>query len=202
VETSEALNPPRAGARQLARRAMIAQISQMAIDLFSEHGYEETTIEDICAVAGISRSSFFRYFQSKEDVLLGTYLDIDGRLLSALIARAEDETPWVAIRWALDPLIEHYNANAAQTLRSAKLVIKTPTLVTSHRDKLTRWVRLLTPEIARRLNADPGDLTDPRPAALIGAALACLDATLAAWAVADGAAPLAQLLDRTMAAIS
>lgn len=181
---------------------MIAQISQMAIDLFSEHGYEETTIEDICAVAGISRSSFFRYFQTKEDVLLGTYLDIDDRLLSALIARSEDETPWVAIRRALDPLIEHYNANAAQTLRSAKLVIKTPTLVTSHRDKLTRWVRLLTPEIARRLNADPGDLTDPRPAALIGAALACLDATLAAWAVADGAAPLAQLLDRTMAAIN
>jgi hypothetical protein len=50
--------------------AMTAQIAEMAIGLFVERGYEETTIGDICAVAGISRSSFFRYFQSKEDVLL------------------------------------------------------------------------------------------------------------------------------------
>jgi AcrR family transcriptional regulator len=62
----------RPGARELARRAVKAQVSEMALDLFLENGYEQTTIDDICAVAGISRSTFFRYFPSKEDLFMST----------------------------------------------------------------------------------------------------------------------------------
>ncbi|MGW7594849.1 TetR/AcrR family transcriptional regulator, partial [Streptomyces rubiginosohelvolus] len=62
----------RPGARELARRALKAQVREMALDLFLENGYEQTTIDDICAVAGISRSTFFRSFPSKEDVFVST----------------------------------------------------------------------------------------------------------------------------------
>jgi AcrR family transcriptional regulator len=202
MEKSSAQPKARPGARQLARRAMTAQVAEMAIELFTERGYEGTTIDNICEVAGISRSTFFRYFHTKEDVLLRDYVDMDDSLLVALMARPDDETPWVAIRRALDPLIDQYSANPERTLRSAKLFIKTPTLVTFHREKLARWGQFLRPELARRLGADPQDLTDPRATALISAALACLDATLAAWATADGVPHLAQLLDRTMNAIT
>jgi hypothetical protein len=101
----------------------------------------------------------------------------------------------------LDPLIEHYDANSEQTLRVAKLFIGTPVLVAFHREKLVRWARLLKHELALPMEADPDDPTDPRPPAVIAAALACLDATLAAWAAANGAPPLAQLMDRAMYAI-
>lgn len=181
---------------------MTAQVAEMAIELFTERGYEGTTIDDICEVAGISRSTFFRYFPTKEDVLLRDYVDMDDSLLAALTARPDEEKPWVAIRRALDPLIDQYSANPERTLRSAKLFIKTPALVTFHREKLMRWGQFLTPELARRLGADPEDPTDPRATALITAALACLDATLAAWATADGVPHLAQLLDRAMNAIT
>ena len=141
------------------------------------------------------------YFPTKEDVLLRDYVDMDDSLLVALMARPDEEKPWVAIRRALDPLIDQYSAHPERTLRSAKLFIKTPTLVTFHREKLARWGQFLRPELARRLGADPDDPTDPRATALITAALACLDATLAAWATADGVPHLAQLLDRAMNAI-
>ena len=168
----------------------------MAIDLFVEHGYEATTVEDICAVAGISRSTFFRYFNSKEDVLIRELDDFGEILLSALQDRPDDEPAWLALQGALSPLTQQTESSHA--LRSARLVRATPALATFRQEKQARWGELLRQEIARRIGSDPGDLTDPRPSALIGAALACVDAAVTAWAAADAAQPLADLLDRAM----
>lgn len=51
--------------RQLVRDA----IYDAAIDLFAKHGFDETTVEEVADAAGISRRSFFRYFESKDDLL-------------------------------------------------------------------------------------------------------------------------------------
>ena len=191
----------RTGARELARRAITAQVAEMAIDLFVERGYDETTIDDICAVAGISRSSFFRYFRSKEDVLLREVTGLGESLLVALQARPDGEPAWIALRRALDLMIERYGAESERILRSARLVRQTPALATFHQEKLARWGRLLRPEVARRTGSDADDPTDPTPAAVIAAALACLDAAVAAWAAADGGHDLAQLFDRAVDAV-
>jgi AcrR family transcriptional regulator len=180
---------------------MTAQVAEMAIDLFVERGYEETTIDDICSVAGISRSSFFRYFHSKEDVLLREVADVGESLLTALEARPEHETPWVALRRSLSPLIGQYGAESQRVMRSARLVRATPALTTFRQEKLARWAQLLIPEVARRMGSDPGDPTDPRPAALVAAIVACVDAAVAAWASADGGLPLPRLIDSALDAI-
>ena len=51
--------------RQLVQEA----IYEAAIDLFAKHGFDETTVEEVADAAGISRRSFFRYFESKDDLL-------------------------------------------------------------------------------------------------------------------------------------
>jgi AcrR family transcriptional regulator len=181
---------------------MTAQISERAVELFTKNGYDETTIDDICGVAGISRSTFFRYFGSKEDVLLGEIADADAMLLAALRSRPDSEPPWIALREAFSPLIEHYGAQSERVLRSARLVRSTPTLASLHKEKRTRWEESLRPEVERRFGCDPHDLTDPRPAALIAAALGCLDAAIAAWAAGDGTPPLTQVLARAMGSLS
>jgi AcrR family transcriptional regulator len=180
---------------------MTAQVAEMAIQLYVERGYEKTSIDDICAVAGISRSTFFRYFHSKEDVLLHRVIDLGENLLSALQARPDGETPWVALRAALNPLISRYGAESERVLRSVRLVGSTPALAAFHREKLARWGLLLVPEVARRMGSDPSDHTDPAPAALVAAAAACVDAAVAAWATADGTPQLARLVDRAMDSI-
>jgi AcrR family transcriptional regulator len=191
----------RPGARELARRAMTAQIAEMAVDLFVERGYDATTVDEICEVAGISRTSFFRYFRSKEDVLMRDFADLGDLLLAALEDRPRNEPPWPALRHAIGPLAARYDADGARTRRALALVIETPTLGAFHQDKLARWVAQLRPEIARRLGADPQDRTDPVPDALISAALACLDAALAAWVAAQGAEELGALLERAFGAL-
>jgi AcrR family transcriptional regulator len=181
---------------------MTSQIAEMAVNLFVERGYDETTVDDICAVAGISRTTFFRYFRSKEDVLMRDFADLGELLLVSLETRPEGETPWVALRRAIGPLAARYNSDDVRTRRALKLVIETPTLGAFHQDKLARWVQQLSPEVARRLGSDPQDLTDPAPNALISAAFACLDAALAAWVAAEGTEDLDRLLDRAMGALS
>ena len=190
----------RPGARELARRAMTSQIAEMAVDLFVERGYDATTVDDICEEAGISRTSFFRYFRSKEDVLMRDFADLGDLLLAALEARPGGERPWPALRHAIGPLAARYDTDGPRTRRALKLVIETPTLGAFHQDKLTRWVAQLRPEVARRLGADPQDRTDPVPDALISAAFACLDAALAAWVAAQGAEELGTLLERAFGA--
>jgi AcrR family transcriptional regulator len=181
---------------------MRAEVATVVQDLVLERGYEDTTVDDICAAAEISRSTFFRYFSSKDEALFGTVADAGERLRDALTARPPDESPWLAMRRALDSLIERYEAHDERTWRLTRLMMNTPSLTAWHREKNARWQELLRPEIARRLGADPADDSDPRAHAVIAAALGCVEAALAAWTANGQPQPLAKILDRAMGATS
>ncbi|NBH12153.1 TetR family transcriptional regulator [Amycolatopsis sp. SID8362] len=181
---------------------MRAQVSEMALDLFLDRGYEQTTIDDICAVAGISRSTFFRYFPSKEDVFANETSTAVDEIAQALRERPDHEAPWSALRHAMSPLVEYYATKTERAHRLAALAVKTPALATINQEKNARFRALIAPELARRLGTDPDDPTDPRPRALIGSALGCLEAAVAAWIAGDGTQQLGRLLDRAMASIS
>jgi len=72
--------------RERTRRAVRDELTQLAKDLFVEKGYDETTIDDLAAAAGMSKRTFFRYFASKEELVVGKY-EILGEQL------AEDRPP-------------------------------------------------------------------------------------------------------------
>ncbi|MBX7266264.1 TetR family transcriptional regulator [Micromonospora sp. Llam7] len=195
-------NPATRGVRARARQAMRAEVATVVQDLVLERGYEETTVDDICAAAEISRSTFFRYFPSKEEALFGESVDAGERLRDALTARPPGEAPWVAMRRALDSLIEQYEAHDERTRRLTRLIVNTPSLAARHREKNARWQELLRPEIARRLGADSADDSDPRANAVIAAALGCVEAALTAWTANAQPQTLAKILDRAMQAPS
>ncbi len=189
------------GARARARKAVRAEVAAVVAQLMLEQGYDGTTVDDICAAAEISRSTFFRYFPSKEDALFGGVADTGERLAAALAARPSSETPWTAMRRALDPLIEQHDVDDERFRDVTRLIVTTPALAARHREKNSHWHELLRPEIARRLGTDPADVSDPRANALIAAALGCVEATLTAWTASDRPQSLAETLDRAMAAI-
>ncbi|MBR8745266.1 TetR/AcrR family transcriptional regulator [Nocardiopsis sp. MG754419] len=195
---------PRPGLRERTRRAVHREIAEAGMALFLEHGFEETTVDQIAEAAGISRRSFFRYFATKEDVVLGDLIDRGHRVRAELAARPREEEPWVAVRAALLALRDQAWAGAEVELRIARMLIQAPSLRARHLEKHLAWKELLVPELARRLRAVTAldeQSADHRAAAIIAAALTCLDVATETWVRRDGGSSLDALWDEAVAAV-
>ncbi|MFD0733254.1 TetR/AcrR family transcriptional regulator [Planotetraspora mira] len=195
---------PAPGLRERTRRAVRAELMAEAWRLFAAQGFEATTVEEIAAAAGMSKRSFFRYFVSKEDLVLGNLEDVGREVAAALAERPADESAWQALRRAFDGLVAEIEADADRFRPLLTMLRSEPGLHASHVEKRQRWQTMLAPQLAARVPARAGgsqDRPDPRLAALAGAALTCFDVAQTAW-LDDPATDLAALLDEVMTAIS
>jgi AcrR family transcriptional regulator len=151
------------------------------------------TVSDLAAAAGVSRSTFLRYFDTKEDAVLGA-LDPKGELIaSALRQRPGSEHIWAALRRSLDPLIEEYRQDPASALNLARLIGQSTALRSGHLDKQRRWRSLLAAATAERLGVD--EATDLRPAVYAAATLEALQIATDRWVASEGQLDLIALLD-------
>lgn len=186
--------------RERTRRAVHAEITDTALRLFAEQGFDATTVDQIAAAAGISRRSFFHYFGSKEDVVLGDLEALGLRVRDALEARPASESAWEALREAFKSL-QGPDTDAVTRLQVADMYADAPSLRARHLEKHLRWQELLAPDVERRLGISPGDAADPRARAVIAAALACLDTAVEAWRQSGGTADPVELFDQAVAAV-
>lgn len=168
--------------------------------LFVENGFDATTVDQIAQAAGISRRSFFHYFGSKEDLVLGDTDALGETVRAALESRPGAETAWQAIRAAFLVLAEN-QGDLADQLAVAHLYHDAPSLRARHLEKNLRWQELLAPDIQRRLGLPASDVPDPRARAFVAAALACLDAAIDAWQESGGTADPERLFDEAVAAL-
>jgi AcrR family transcriptional regulator len=74
-----------------------------ALDLFAEHGYENTTVIEIAERAGLTKSTLFRHFPDKREILCGSNM-MDTVLYEGIIAAPANATPLEAIAYAFDML--------------------------------------------------------------------------------------------------
>lgn len=158
-------------------------------------------MEQIAHEAGISRRSLFRYFATKEDIVLGRVVAAGLTVWDALDARPASETPWPALRAALASLALIPDSSPERELKIAKMLYGTPSLRASQLAKRLRWQELLVPNIRTRLDPAPGDAPDPRAEAIVACALTCLDVAVEIWARRDGEDDLAELFDQAVAAV-
>jgi AcrR family transcriptional regulator len=81
------------------------RLVRAAVDLFTEQGYDATTVTEIAGRAGLTKTTFFRHFPDKREVLFAAGQEIHSRLLADAIAAAPDSaTPLQAVTAALDAL--------------------------------------------------------------------------------------------------
>src|SRR6476469_5406226 len=113
---------PRPGLRERKKAKTRSAIQEHALRLFQEQGYDATTVEQIAEAAEVSPSTFFRYFPTKEDVVL--YDDIDPLLIAAFAAQPAGATPIQALRGALHVVFAALPAeDAAQQWERARLLL-------------------------------------------------------------------------------
>jgi AcrR family transcriptional regulator len=194
-------NDGSSGLRARTRRAVRAEIGGAAMRLFLERGFDATTMEQIAHEAGISRRSLFRYFSTKEDIVLGNLVETGLVVKEALEARPASEPPWEALRAALESLTLDPEYSPERTLKISKMLYGTPSLRARHLEKQLRWQELLVPNIQMRLGAATGDAPDPRAQAIVACALTCLDVASEIWTRSDGEEDLGRLFDRAVAAV-
>ncbi|MCI2417488.1 TetR/AcrR family transcriptional regulator [Saccharopolyspora sp. K220] len=188
------------GLREMTRRAVRSQIAEAAMALFAKRGFEATTVDEIAAEVGISSRSVFRYFPTKEDMVVGHLDEIGDKLAAALEERPTDEAPWVALRHAMQPHLDDLIENADAMLATALMLSEAPALRGALLSKRARWTELLVPNVMRRLKGS-AQVREVQARAVVSAALACLNTAVDEWARSDGTKSVEKLLDQAISAV-
>ncbi|SDU37303.1 TetR family transcriptional regulator [Amycolatopsis keratiniphila] len=180
------------GLRERTRRAVRAELAEVAIDLFARQGFEETTVDEIARAAGLTKRSFFRYFPTKEDAVFDS-IDVTGEnVVAAIGARPAEEDPWTSLQHVLRHWQEEIHASE-RTLATHRLIETTPALGGRLHQRRTEWRRRVSDALRDR----PGAGLDGFTADLLtNAATAVLDAVSAEWLRSGGTADRVTLLDR------
>jgi AcrR family transcriptional regulator len=178
----------------LKKQRTRAAIQAHALRLFTEQGYDATTVEQIAAAAEVSPATFFRYFKTKEDVVIED--DYDPMLVTALENAPPDLPPLPALRHAVRSGFGHIaEQERRQILDRVKLIMSTPALRARSLDNMVTTIDTLAPPLARRLGRPETDL-DVRT--LVGAVIGAWLAALLEWLDSDGAHDILQLLDQAL----
>jgi mycofactocin system transcriptional regulator len=174
------------------------QLELIALRLFAEQGFDETPIEQIAAEAGVSRRTFFRYFDSKADVLWGEF-DSEVTAIRTALAEVPDTVPMMdAIRQAV-VAANHYRAEDVPELRARmNLIGSVPALQSSAAVHYDAWEWAVSDFVAARIGQPAGSLY---PLAVGRATLAACRAAYDRWS-ARADADLTIYLDAALSALS
>jgi AcrR family transcriptional regulator len=130
------------------------RLAEAAVTLFDENGYDATTVDDIAARAGVSRSTFFRHYRSKDDAI---FPDHDALLtrIDARLRASTAGTAIVAITDAVRIVLAHYVDDAEVSLRRYRLVREVPALRDREIASVARYQRLFREFVGAWLGDSP-----------------------------------------------
>jgi AcrR family transcriptional regulator len=158
-------------------------LRSIAVDLFAERGYDAVTVDDIATAAGISARTFFRYFATKDEVILAYEQRLHERLLDVLRDRPSGEGAVAALREAYLTTSHVEPANRARVLLVGRILAEASALRTRALGERLAEDRALIAEIARRLGVKAGDVR----ARVVVAAMSAVAATeFRAWVDGGG----------------
>jgi AcrR family transcriptional regulator len=145
------------GLRERKKARTRASIREHALRLFRAQGYAATTVEQIAAAAEVSPSTFFRYFPTKEDVVLRD--DFDDRIFEAFQRQPPSLSPVAALRAGIrEALATLTPAEWAEFQEMTALGLAIPEVRARMMDELTRTIDKAADALARRLDRSPEDL--------------------------------------------
>lgn len=144
------------GLRERKKVRTRAALQRHALQLFTEKGYRDTTIEQIAEAAEVSPSTFFRYFATKEDTVLADYFD--ARVVGFFREAPARMSPVQAMKYAMQQLIDSMSPEDLELeLKRNQLIATVPELQRGIIEEMLRPMRLLAAAIAERLGAAPDD---------------------------------------------
>jgi AcrR family transcriptional regulator len=167
------------------------RLAEAAFTLFDERGYEQTTVDDITERAGLGRTTFFRYYRSKEDVI---FPDHD-RLLAQIkdrLATSSHRTALAAVSDAVRLVLLHYLDEGDLARRRYALTSRVPALRDREIASVARYQRLFREFISDWM-ADPAEPAPLRAELMAAAVVAAHNHVLRRWLRGDSPDPIAEV---------
>lgn len=167
-----------------------------AFRLFLERGYEQTTVDDIVALAGVGRRSFFRYFPSKEDVVFPDHERYLADMTAFLAAGGDEDEP---VRRACDAarlVLRMYAENPAFSVQRYRITKRVPGLRAYELSVVWRYERALAGYLRTRF-AQRRDGT-LRADVIAAAVVAAHNNALRSWLRSDGRGDAAAAVDHAL----
>ncbi|MFC7589644.1 TetR family transcriptional regulator [Nonomuraea antimicrobica] len=191
---------PEMSLAQRKRQLVSDELTEAALNLLALKGFDAVTVDEIVTAAGVSKRTFFRYFASKEDVVVQFLTEMGAGMRAELAGRPAEELLSVALRHTIWISIDACAGHADRALRVVQLILGTPALLARFLERQAQWRDELAAEVARRLGLDPA--TDLYPQLAAGMALVAFNAVLRRWSDSGGAEDPAALIDRAFAVIA
>lgn len=170
------------GLRERKKARTREAIIDAALDLFERNGYDATTVEDIAAAADVSPRTFFRYFESKLDLIMARSASKADDLGPLIAARPPDEGLLESVRQIMRAELDAQFADPS-VLREFQVMLTTPSLRTMAREHVYEEEAGMVGVVAERLGVDADDLA---PHVISGAIASAMWVTINRW-IAEGA---------------
>lgn len=199
VAASEATAIAEAGLGLRERKKLRTRqaIRQAAYRLIGEQGYEQTTVEQIAETAEVSPSTVFRYFATKEDIILTD--EYDPVLEQAILNRPADEPPLVAVREAVVTSLRLlYDEFRPEFMLRLQLVREVQALRAQMHESMDQNIELLCGVLSERTGR-PRDDFELR--VVVGAIFGALTQVLFEWAERESEWDLVETVDRALAVL-
>jgi len=149
--------PAGPGLRERKKARTRAAIREHALRLFRENGYQRTTVEKIAEAAEVSPSTFFRYFPTKEDIVLQD--DMDTRMIEALERQPAGLSPIAAVRSATREMFGSYSQADLDVLsQTIALTVAVPEIRARAMDEFARTISVVGEALAKRASRPADDL--------------------------------------------
>jgi AcrR family transcriptional regulator len=186
------------GLRERKKQKTRWAIQEHALRLIAEQGYEATTVDQIAAAAEISPSTFFRYFPTKEDLIIED--EYDALMLEGLSKMDPAVPPLEAVRrvitGALASMSQH---DLEKIIERSKLILAVPALRSRSLENFTKTVDLIAGVVAQRtgLAADSVEIR-----AFSGAVIGAMTSVILTWLESGAKTDLVGLIDRALSLVA
>jgi AcrR family transcriptional regulator len=188
-----------AGLRERKKAETRQALASAALRLADERGPDAVTVEDIAALVGVSPRTFFNYYPTKEDAIVGIPEGQSSEVVDELMSRPADEAPLEALRQSMLAASERLEARADEWAMRHRVVQRYPTLAARYAVRFAAFEHGIIKEIARRLGVNPS--RDTYPALVTAAALSATRVAITAWQERTRRVRLVTLLDDAFAAL-
>ncbi|POX54494.1 TetR family transcriptional regulator [Streptomyces sp. Ru71] len=199
MSSSSAASRREEKAESTPRPPMRDALVSAAFRLFLERGYEQTTVDDIVALAGVGRRSFFRYFPSKEDVVFPDHERCLTDMTAFLAASRESDEPVRRVCDAARLVLLMYAENPAFSVQRYRLTKKVPGLRAYELSVVWRYERALAEYLRGRFAGRPDGTL--RADVIAAAVVAAHNNALRSWLRSDGQGDASATVDHALGCV-